>query len=329
MHKYTYIIVFLLVSCGGGGGGSPIIDSNNSGGSSTYKYTPPSGTSRDNCVSRTPTIEWAEEFSNENLDLSKWSYDEGCNNNGGGCNGNDEKQNYTSNDKDNLFIENGFLKIQPIYEQNTGSDNVQQDFTSAKIMTKDKFPIELNSRLSICFKLPEGTGMWPAVWMLAYDGSPWPSGGEIDLLEAKGRSYPTQGSPAQNNIISSAVHFGTEWPDNKYIVGEFFTSNENTFQDYFHSMTLIFQENKIDFYIDDESTPHLSINPTLYPLNQYIYPFNKQFYLMVNVAVGGNFDSGRLEPSEFCSDSICSNFSENPDKKRLLIDWIEYEKLGN
>ena len=94
-------------------------------------------------------------------------------------------------------------------------------------------------------------------------------------------------------------------------------------------MTLIFQENKIDFYIDDESTPHLSINPNLYPLNQYIYPFNKQFYLMVNVAVGGNFDSGRLEPSEFCSDSICSNFSENPDKKRLLIDWIEYEKLGN
>ncbi len=205
MHKYTYIIVFLLVSCGGGGGGSSIIDSNNSGGSSAYKYTPPSGTSRDNCVSRTPSVEWAEEFSNENLDLSKWSYDEGCNNNGGGCNGNDEKQNYTSNDKDNLFIENGFLKIQPIYEQNTGSDNVQQDFTSAKIMTKDKFPIELNSRLSICFKLPEGTGMWPAVWMLAYDGSPWPSGGEIDLLEAKGRSYPTQDSPAQNNIISATA----------------------------------------------------------------------------------------------------------------------------
>ena len=50
---------------------------------------------------------------------------------------------------------------------------------------------------------------------------------------------------------------------------------------------------------------------------------------MVNVAVGGNFDNGRLESSEFCSDSICSNFSENPDKKRLLIDWIEYEKLGN
>lgn len=327
MRYFVPFCVLFIISCGGGGGGNyssiDLTDNNNS-----YRYIPPQGKSRDNCVARSSSISWIEEFNNETLDSSKWSYDEGCNDNGGGCNGNNERQNYTRNDKDNLFIENGFLKIQPIFEQNIGSDNVLQSFTSAKIMTKDRFPIDVNSRVSFCFRLPEGTGMWPAIWMLPFDGSPWPSGGEIDLLEAKGRSYPVDGSPAQNNIISSAVHFGTEWPDNKYIVGEFFSSNENTFQDYFHSMTLIFQEDKIDFYIDNEISPHLSIDPTLYPLNQYAYPYNKQFYLIINVAVGGNFDGGRLESEDFCIDSTCSNFINDPDKKRLLIDWIEYERLN-
>ena len=101
MHKYNYIFILFLVSCGGGGGQSTILDSNNSGGNTPYQYIPPSGTSRDNCVSRNSSVDWVEDFNNEILDSSKWSYDEGCNNNGGGCNGNDEKQNYTSEDKEN------------------------------------------------------------------------------------------------------------------------------------------------------------------------------------------------------------------------------------
>ena len=327
MSLFKFIIIITLVSCGGGGGSSSgsvdvVIPNDN-----PYVYVPPSGKSRDNCISRSTSNTWSEDFTDSELDTSKWSFDEGCNNNGGGCNGNNEYQNYTSNDKDNLFIENGILKIQPVNEVNTGSDNVTQDYTSAKIMTKDKFPIELNSRVSICFRVPEGTGLWPALWMLPFDNSPWPSGGEIDLVEAKGRSYSVDGSPSQSNIVSSAVHFGTQWPDNRYIVGEFYSSNENTFQNYFHSVTMIFQEDKIDLYIDDEATPHLTINPTIYPLNQYTYPFNRQFYLIMNVAVGGNFDGGRVEASEICIDPECSNFEANPDKKRLLIDWIEYEKL--
>jgi len=330
MKFISFICILFLVSCGGGGSSSsnpnnPIID--NTDTNTSYVYIPPSGKSKDNCVAQTSTSDFVENFDNEQLDLSVWSYDEGCNNNGGGCNGNNEYQNYTENDLDNLFIQDGLLKIQPIYEINTGSDNVTQNYTSAKIMTKDKFPFDYNSRVTVCFRVPEGTGLWPAIWMLPFDGSPWPSGGEIDLMEAKGRSYSIDGSPGQSNLVSSAVHFGTQWPDNRYIVGEFYSSNENTFQNYFHSVTLIFQENKIDFYINNENTPHLSIDPTLYPLNQYNYPFNRQYYLIINVAVGGNFDGGRVEPNEICANSTCSNFSDDPDKKRLLIDWIEYEKI--
>lgn len=328
MKKISYLYIFLICSCGGGGGSLGQQQQSQSENNQPYSYSPPVGNSRDNCVSRTNDVEWSEDFNNQNLDLSKWSYDEGCNNNGGGCNGNNEYQNYTSNDSDNLFIEDGILKIQPINEINTGSDNVTQNFSSAKIMTKNKFPINVDSRVTVCFKLPEGTGLWPAIWMLPFDNSPWPSGGEIDLMEAKGRSYPVDGSPDQSNKIGSAVHFGTQWPDNRYIVGNFYTSNENTFQNYFHSITLIFQNDKLEFYVDNETNPHLSIDPTLYPLNQYNYPFNREFYLIINVAVGGNYDGGRVEPSEICNDNHCSNFLSNPDKKRLLIDWIEFENIN-
>ena len=220
------------------------------------------------------------------------------------------------------------LKIQPIYEVNIGSDNVEQNFTSAKIFTKNKFAIEVGSRITVCFKVPDGTGLWPAIWMLPFDETPWPKGGEIDLMEAKGRSYPIDGLPGEANRIGSAVHFGTEWPDNRYINADFYSSNENTFQSYFHSITLIFQSNKLDFYVNNETDPHLSINPSIFPLNQYAYPFNNNFYLILNVAVGGDFDNGRIESSEICNDSLCSNFIDNPDDKRLLIDWIEYERLN-
>ena len=329
MNFFIYLVIFLLVSCGGGGGlASSDINNSIEIENESYSYSPPSGNSRDNCVAKSPSSDWLDDFIMPQLDLSKWSYDEGCNNNGGGCNGNNELQNYTSNDRDNLFIENGLLKIQALNEINIGSDNVLQNFTSAKIMTKDKFPIDVNSRVTVCFRVPEGTGLWPAIWMLPFDGSPWPSGGEIDLMEAKGRSYASNGSPGQANKVGSAVHFGTTWPDHQYITSDFYTSNENTYQNYFHSVTMIFQNNLIDFYIDNETTPHLSINPSIYPLNQYTYPFNKEFYLIINLAVGGNFDGGRIESSEICDDPSCSNFPENPDKKRLLIDWIEFEVIN-
>ena len=328
MTSLRNILILLLVSCGGGSNNSPTLLIGIPPDPQTFSYNPPSGNSRDNCVAKSDSANWIEDFNTTKLDETKWSYDEGCNNNGGGCNGNNELQNYTSDDRDNLFIEDGLLKIQPIYEVNIGSDNVEQNFTSAKIFTKNKFAIEVGSRITVCFKVPNGTGLWPAIWMLPFDETPWPKGGEIDLMEAKGRSYPIDGLPGEANRIGSAVHFGTEWPDNRYINADFYSSNENTFQSYFHSITLIFQSNKLDFYVNNETDPHLSINPSIFPLNQYSYPFNNNFYLILNVAVGGDFDNGRIESSEICNDSLCSNFIDNPDDKRLLIDWIEYERLN-
>ena len=325
--NHLICILLFLSACSGGGSNSSFDETSSNIAPPVFSYSPPSGTSRDNCVSRSSSTDWHEDFNVSQLNLSTWSYDEGCNDNGGGCNGNNEYQNYKSNDLDNLFIEDGLLKIQPIFETNTGSDNVTQSYSSAKIFTKDKLAFSFGSRLTVCFKVPEGTGLWPAIWMLPFDNSPWPSGGEIDLMEARGRSYTVDGSPGQDNIIGSAVHFGTQWPDNKYIAANFYSSIENTYQKYFHSITLIFLENEISFYVNNETSPHLKITPDIFPLNQYTYPFNRNYYLILNVAVGGNFDGGRVEPTEICNNAECSNF-ENPDDKRLLIDWIEYERLN-
>jgi len=100
MKVISFFCILFLVSCGGGGSSpsnfnNPIIDNTNT--NTSYVYIPPSGKSKDNCVAQTSTSDFVENFNNEQLDLSVWSYDEGCNNNGGGCNGNNEYQNYTEN----------------------------------------------------------------------------------------------------------------------------------------------------------------------------------------------------------------------------------------
>ncbi|MAV23833.1 MAG: hypothetical protein CBE38_02245 [Gammaproteobacteria bacterium TMED278] len=321
-YLFTFIFVF---TCSGSNNKTEVILTANEiiNLSNSYSYTPPMSTSKDNCVSRSNESygSWHENF-DSTLDIANWSYDEGCNDNGGGCNGNNEAQNYTENDSENLFIENGYLKIQPIFEENTGSDNVIQQYTSAKIMTKDKKIFSHPSKITVCFKVPEGTGMWPAIWMMPNSNVPWPTGGEIDLMEARGRI-------TESNIIGSAIHFGNEWPNNKYIAQNTTSSIDNDFQNYFHSITFVWLENKIDMYLDQEEIPYFSINPYSVPLNQYSYPFNNQFYLILNVAVGGHFDNYALESDHFCIDAQCSNYPDNPDKKRLLIDWIEYIPLTN
>ena len=323
----SYILLFVILSSCGGGGGSSIentYDSITQPSNIPFVYIPPSTTSTDNCVAKSQPVanSWHEDFSSNELNINYWSYDEGCNDNGGGCNGNNEAQNYTSNDSDNLFIEDGYLKIQPIYEQNTGSDGVNQQYTSAKIYTKDKKLFTYPAKISICFKVPEGTGMWPAIWMMPNADVPWPTEGEIDLMEARGRA-------ALANVVGSAVHFGEVWPNNKYISQNVNSAVGNDYQTYFHSITFIWQEDKIDMYLDQESSPFFSVTPNSYLLNQYNYPFNSSFYMILNVAVGGHFDNYALDSSHFCIDADCTNFLDNPDKKRMTIDWIEYLPISN
>lgn len=290
---------------------------------------------------------WIDQFDNNTLNPSIYSYQLG---NGFFANGtwvagwgNNEQQYYTgpgtgyaknynsiTNTTENAFIEDGFLKIQPIYDNNDPfpdpycSDKDCQttwDYTSARIITSTNKVISPGNEITVCFRVPDGTGHWPAVWMLPQgfiEGTKtWPQDGEIDLMEARGR-IP--------QAIGSAIHFANSNNSHQYISHEVSVPMNVNFQDKFHSVTFKWTENSIEMYLDTNNEPFYSEGKNSAPFNNANYPFNNQFYLLLNVASGGNFDSNQIDPTKFCNNEQCTNLSE-PDKGRFLIDYIEIKSI--
>ena len=290
---------------------------------------------------------WLEEFNNPRLDSDVFSYQIGNGFFSGGQWisgwGNNEPQYYTgpgsgdygeyaknyneeNNTTENLFIEDGYLKIQPIYnEENPFIDpyngSTLWQHTSAKLITSDKKIFTLPAKITVCFKVPDGTGFWPAIWMLPQgfmdNSKVWPDDGEIDLMEARGRL---------SQVIGSAIHFKSNG-------GHIFISHETNvemaqnFQDTFHSVTFEWTENDIKMFLDNDVSPFFHETSDSSPFVGEYYPFNKPFYLILNVASGGNFDSAfETDTESFCHNAECSNLPI-PDRGRFLIDYIEYKSI--
>tara|TARA_B100001113_G_scaffold49442_1_gene35791 strand:+ start:195 stop:1472 length:1278 start_codon:yes stop_codon:yes gene_type:complete len=291
---------------------------------------------------------WIDQFNNNTLDPGIYSYQLG---NGFFANGtwvagwgNNEQQYYTgpgtgyaknynsnTNTTENAFIEDGFLKIQPIYNNSDPfpdpycSDKDCQttwDYTSARIVTSTNKVISPGNEITICFRVPDGTGHWPALWMLPQgfiEGTKtWPQDGEIDLMEARGR-IP--------QAIGSAIHFANSNNSHQYISQEVSVPMNVNFQDKFHSVTFKWNQDSIDIYLDTSNEPFYSEGKSSTPFTNANYPFNETFYLILNVASGGNFDSNNIDSSKYCIDVACSNLSD-PDKGRLLIDYIEIKSIN-
>jgi beta-glucanase (GH16 family) len=235
--------------------------------------------------------------------------------------GNNELQFYrigrgSNNINSNLFIEDGLLKIQPIHH---GSGYRGHSFTSARINTKSKISFTYPSRITFCFKVPSGIGFWPAFWLMPDKDSDWPKGGEIDIMENRGRI---------TNVSSSALHFGYKWNNKATLVGEAIIPSQVNFQDAFHSITLEWYEDSLSFYMDSDPSPYFVVSSDMDIFKKFGYPFNSSFYLIINVAVGGIYDNYLVDKEAFCKNSSCSN-KIDPDRSRFLIDWIEYESLKN
>ena len=147
----------------------------------------------------------------------------------------------------------------------------------------------------------------------------WPRDGEIDIME---HMYSNQ-----DNQIQATVHYGMDYQNHiyKYAI-ETVPQNVN-FVDKFHSITFKWETNKLEFYLDTFNEPFHSIDYTTEPdfINGMYWPFNEPFYLIMNVAVGGT-NGGYINNSKYCQDSECSNL-DNPDKGRLLIDYIEVKTI--
>ena len=201
---------------------------------------------------------WSDEFEGDALDTDNWNYEIGNGSNGWG---NNEAQYYTDAE-DNVKVENGNLVITAKREAESGFD-----FTSARITTKDKFEFTFG-RVEVRAKLPAGGGTWPAIWMLgaAFPEESWPGVGEMDIMEFVGNDP---------DRISSALHFPGNSGGNA-IVGDTEVSDVTS---EFHIYEVEWTAEKITFLMD--GVPHLEFD------NNDSTPFQEDFFIILNVAMGG------------------------------------------
>lgn len=219
---------------------------------------------------------WSDEFDGTELDASSWEAQTGTGTAYGlpvGW-GNNELQYYT-NFSNNLEVSNGTLKI-TARQQNLGG----QPYTSARIRTMGMRDF-LYGRIEGRMKLPSTSGVWPAFWMLPtnspYGG--WASSGEIDIMESVNTATSMHGT----------IHYGNNWPSNQSRGGSF---NDGTdFSDDFHVFALEWEPDELRWYIDGNEFFSLNSNQwfSAADTSNNRAPFDSQFHILLNVAVGGNW----------------------------------------
>ncbi len=215
---------------------------------------------------------WQENFIGNQLNETVWNFEMG-----NGCPdicgwGNNERQEYT---RDNHLLKGGNLII-------TAKKDGDR-YTSTRVTTKGKKEFQYG-RIECRAKLPTGQGIWPAFWMLGSNIPQvgWPKSGEIDILEYIGRD------PAQ---VYTTLHTQNGHGENGHskktqIVG---------IEEGFHIFAVDWEKNRMDFFVDDELV--FTYNPKI--KNEESWPFNQPFYIIVNMAVGGNFGGPEVDDSIF------------------------------
>ena len=209
---------------------------------------------------------WADEFDGTTLDASKWSIDIG-----NGCPelcgwGNNEQQ-YYSDAVGNVSVANGVLTITAKNDSLGG-----MSYSSGKILTKNTAAFRYG-RIEARCKLPQTQGLWPAFWLLPTDKNygEWPRSGEIDIMELLGN--------APEKVLGT-VHTGLPWT---FQSADYVLPSPQTFSDTFHIFSLEWNEDTMRWYIDNQLY-HETNSDSLMPW----LPFNEDFYIILNVAVGGN-----------------------------------------
>jgi len=250
---------------------------------------------------------WTQSF-NQNagtkVDPKIWTYDLG---NGFGW-GNNEQEYYTNkaanistDGKGNLVITAKKLNPDDPRDQYITNFCANCLYSSAKIVTRGKLGFKYGS-LSARIQIPEGVGMWPAFWMLGVPRSNcngWPSCGEIDIMEARG---------------SDTYHSVHSLHGPGYSGGEplshFYFNGDEALSAGFHTYRVDWLPNSIKFYVDG----HFVGGETKNTVKPNDWAFNGEFYLILNLATGGNFDGGDLD--------------ETIQQAELKIDWIRYSTLN-
>ena len=214
---------------------------------------------------------WSDEFDGSRLDYSKWE----CEVNAFGG-GNDELQLYTDR-QENVRVENGSLIIEARKEP-TSMLGTERNYSSGRVRTKHRGDWKYG-RFDIRAKLPEGQGIWPAIWMMPTEQKygAWASSGEIDIMELKGQ---------EPNRVLGTLHFGGRWPKNRSASGKY-EMPSGKFSDDYHVFGLEWREGKMTWLIDDR--PYQTMTKWDSEAAPFPAPFDQPFHLVLNVAVGGRF----------------------------------------
>lgn len=251
---------------------------------------------------------WSDEFNGSTINSTYWGFDIGNGNNGWG---NQELQYYTSR-TENAKVSNGNLIITAKKENYSG-----YSYTSARLVTRSKISWKYG-RIEVRANIPAGRGIWPAIWMLPdqwnYGDGGWPDNGEIDIMEYVGFNP---------GVIYGSLHNHTNYGGNSITQ----TISISGVEDSFHVFALEWSEEKIDLYVDD-SKYFTYYNPNTGWEN---WPFNKEFYLILNIAVGGTWGGQQgvddsIFPQTFEIDYIRVYGSQSTDSVSIEKAWVDTKR---
>jgi len=206
---------------------------------------------------------WQDEFDGTEINSNNWTHEIGA----GGW-GNEESQYYT-NRSDNSRVQDGNLIIEAKEESFSGSD-----YTSARMITAGKQEFQFG-RIDVRAILPEGQGIWPAIWMLGGNiwDIGWPACGEIDIMELVGH---------EPSKVHGTAHWGPQGQTFSNNAGESISLSREKFSDKYHVFSIIWEQGQIKWLMDDQQFFQITddnITET--------YRFDNNFFFIFNIAVGG------------------------------------------
>jgi len=272
-------------------------------------------------------LAWSDEFDSHQVDPDSWNFEIDC---WGG--GNEERQCYTD-DPRNAAVVDGKLVITARDEDHTGPawpvhlqdgpgnpDAVAtKPFTSARLTTSGKASWRYG-KIEIRAKLPQGQGVWPAIWMLPQENryGTWAASGEIDILEAVNLGVICENDceVGGENTILGTLHFGGLWPDNDLASTEI---EAPQVLEGFHTFGVVWEEGRFRWMLDGEIYAEKtsadwwsagSADPNA--------PFDQEFFLILNLAIGGGLPEERA----------LGGVSNEGFPKQFEIDWVRVWKCS-
>lgn len=243
------------------------------------------------------TLLWNDEFNGDSMNMDIWNYephDPGW--------VNSELQEYTTS-TDNVFVRDGRLVIKAI---KTIDESGKDYYTSGKVTTQNKQDF-MYGKVVVSAKVPEGQGLWPAIWMMPTDENyygQWPKCGEIDIMEVLCN---------QTDTTYGTIHYGEPHSEQQ---GTYVLENDS-FADSFHEFSVEWEPGEMRFYIDGNL--YHTVNDWFSAApggteKDYPAPFNQTFFVQLNLAVGGTWPGNPDETTDF-------------DKAEFEVDYVRvYQK---